>query len=127
MARGRLLHRLVTLVAWTSPLLLLVLVFGVGTPRVTHSNAAPTPNVLSSSLASSIRGRVGAHVHSVVVPLATTRPWMLHTSSAVHGHLQCGQIAFPVHDVVTAPNASCVLVLSSTSSQSHEWTLDLLP
>ena len=127
MTRGRLLHRLVTLVAWTSPLLLLVLVFGVGTPKVTTATPTSQPSAPSSSLANSIRGQVGGHEPTVVVPIETTRPWILHAPATVQRHLRCGATSLPVTGVVTAPKATCVLVLAATRTASATWTLELLP
>ncbi len=132
--------RLRTLLTWSSPVLALVLLVGVNSSQtrppsttIVAVNDSSSKNdfsaiALSGPLASTIRGEVGGASPSVVVPLGTTRPWILTRPRAVTATLLCARQRHVVSSlVVLAPRPSCQLVLSSAAPTGQSWTLALAP
>ena len=131
--------RLRTLLAWSSPVLILVLLAGVGSvarpaPPTAASSSAVSfsngsgANGVSGPLGSALRGELSGATSDVVLPLGTTRPWYLSRSSSTTATLWCGAQAQRVPaNVVVATTPSCQLELHTTAPQAQPWTLTLVP
>ena len=125
-----------TLLTWSSPVLVVALLVGVGATRVAHRETpAPTSATSFSSnvpsngpLASDLRGAVGASDPVVIVPLGTTRPWRVSHTGATAVWVRCGASRTPVRDnIVLAPQPTCQLEISTSQRSNQPWALELLP
>jgi hypothetical protein len=133
-------NRVAPLLAWSSPVLVLVLLLGFHQRPTPSTSTTTTPPSERSSLALSLRngqlrtplanvlrGVVGPADRSVAVPLTSNRPWRLSLTPGTHAALRCGHTSRPVSLVVMAPTNSCLLELTSSAPNNQPWTLRLLP
>jgi hypothetical protein len=70
-----------------------------------------------------IEGTVGGSAPLIVVPMNSTRPWLLRTSPTVRASLRCGSRSIAVHIVVVAPDSSCLLVFTTPAHHPQSWQL----
>jgi len=132
--------RVAPLLAWSSPVLVLVLLFGFHqTPTRLPSTTTSTPSVRSLSaesmksgvlrtpLANVLRGELGPAARSVTIPLTSNRPFQLNLTVSTHAVMRCGASSRNVSLVVVAPSDNCSLVLVTSAEGSQPWTLRLLP
>jgi len=132
--------RVAPLLAWSSPVLVLVLLFGFHQSPTTRQPTLPSApsghssnnallknGMLRTPLASVVRGTVGSGDQSVTVPLTPSRPVQLTLTPATRAVLHCGATSRAVSLVVVAPSDGCSLELSTAALKDQPWTIRVLP
>ena len=132
--------RVAPVLAWSSPVLVLVLAFGFQPRPTTHqstlpsapserasNSAVPKNGLLRTPLASVVRGSVASGERSVTIPLTTSRPVQLTLTPTTRAVLHCGATSRAVSLVVVAPSDGCSLELSTTALEDQPWTVRTLP
>ena len=135
MGTNSLLRRLQRWLAWSSPLLVLVVLFGfVPQPASSPSTLTSGPNapssrlvefasVKSAAVTGVLRGFVGPGNPHVVLPLVADEVLRLKTGRAVSSTLWCAHHRQHVQSWVRSSGSNCVLMLSTNAHQDQPWTL----
>lgn len=129
MTTSNAITRLRTLLMWSSPVLALVLLFGLGAQPLHATTTSPSSAPLSKPLSETnglagaipVRGAIGRDTPREFVPL-TRGEWSLHAALAVRVTLWCNGRARPVSSNFSAVGSSCQVELFRRGPTTT-WTL----